>query len=229
MTQGFEAIVAHDTTVTSHTSADPRGNVGSGLVFGRRKESVEPTVENFEVEETTAVPGVPQKKGRPTPKRRDQEAARRQPLVPADRDAAKKQAKQEARAQRLKSREAFARGDENALPKRDRGPIKRFIRDTVDSRWNIGEILLPLMLIVLVMTVVPNRSFQMGALVLVWVVIAVGVIDCVLLWRRLKKQIRARFNEDPPKGSRSYAIMRAFQMRLSRMPKPQVKRGEAPR
>lgn len=198
-------------------------------MFGRKKESTEPTVEDFEVQETGAVSGAPGKKGRPTPKRRDQEAARRQPLVPADRDAAKKLAKSEAKVERLKQREAFARGDEKALPARDRGPIKRFIRDTVDSRWNIGEILLPLMLIVLVMTMVPSRQFQVGSLILVWFVILIGIGDCVLLWRRLKKQINERFHQDPPKGSKSYAIMRAFQMRLSRMPRPQVKRGQAPR
>lgn len=195
-------------------------------MFGRNKDSQETPVV---VEETTTDSGVPGKKGRPTPKRRDQEAARRRPLVPADREAAKKQAKQESRIGRAKAREAFARGDESALPARDRGPVKRFIRDTVDSRWNIGEILLPLMLIVLVMTVVPNRSFQVLALLLVWLVIVIGVVDCVLLWRRLKKQINERFHTDPPKGSKSYAIMRAFQMRLSRMPRPQVKRGEQPR
>lgn len=195
-------------------------------MFGHNKDSQETPVV---VEETTTDSGVPGKKGRPTPKRRDQEAARRRPLVPADREAAKKQAKQESRIGRAKAREAFARGEESALPARDRGPVKRFIRDTVDSRWNIGEILLPLMLIVLVMTVVPNRSFQVLALLLVWLVIVIGVVDCVLLWRRLKKQINERFHTDPPKGSKSYAIMRAFQMRLSRMPRPQVKRGEQPR
>ncbi|TQJ14220.1 DUF3043 family protein [Yimella lutea] len=203
--------------------------VRSWIVFGRKKESQQPTVEDHEIRESVSENGVPGKKGRPTPKRRDQQAARRQPLVPADRDAAKKNAKQEARLERMRQKDAFARGEESALPKRDRGPIKRFIRDTVDSRWNIGEILLPLMLIVLVMTVIPNRNFQIASLILVWLVIVVGIVDCVLLWLRLKKKIRARFGEDPPKGSKSYAIMRAFQMRLSRMPRPQVKRGEAPR
>lgn len=198
-------------------------------MFGRKNDAPEPTLDDVELQPESGQPGAPQKKGRPTPKRRDQEAARRQPLVPADREAAKKQAKQQARLDRMKQRDAFARGEESALPARDRGPIKRFIRDTVDSRWNIGEILLPLMLIVLVMTVVPNRSFQVASLFLVWLVILVGVVDCVLLWRRLKKQIKERFHQDPPKGSKSYAIMRAFQMRLSRMPRPQVKRGEKPR
>ncbi len=195
-------------------------------MFGRNKEPQESPVV---VEETTTESGVPGKKGRPTPKRKDQEAARRRPLVPADREAAKKQAKAESRLERAKSREAFARGDESALPARDRGPVKRFIRDTVDSRWNIGEILLPLMLLVLVMTVIPSKAFQVASLIMVWLVIMIGVIDCVLLWRRLKKQINERFHTDPPKGSKSYAIMRAFQMRMSRMPRPQVKRGEQPR
>lgn len=196
-------------------------------MFGRSKNSQETSA--VVVEETTTDPGVPGKKGRPTPKRREQEAARRRPLVPADREAAKKQAKAESRVDRAQKRDAFARGDENALPARDRGPVKRFIRDTVDSRWNIGEILLPLMLIVLVMTVVPNKNFQVASLFLVWLVIVIGVVDCVLLWRRLKKQINERFHTDPPKGAKSYAIMRAFQMRMSRMPRPQVKRGQQAR
>lgn len=169
------------------------------------------------------------RKGRPTPKRRDQEAARRRPLVPADREAAKKQAKQEARKRRIEGREAYARGDERAMPKRDRGPIKRFIRDTVDSRYNLGEFLLPLMLIMLVLTVMPNRIMQMTALLMVWGVVIIGILDAVFLWKRTKKRIRERFHEDPPKGCASYCVMRAMQMRMSRMPRPQIARGEKPR
>ncbi len=206
-------------------------------MFGRDKKTEEPaeTATALPADDATVnaspteAPSGATGKGRPTPKRKDAQAARRQPLVPADREAARKAAKDQARVQRAQQREAMARGDEKALPARDRGPIRRFIRDTVDSRWNIGEILLPLMLLMLVMTVLPNRGFQMAALILVWVVLLVGIVDSVLLWRRLKKQIRERFHEDPPRGSAPYAIMRAMQMRMSRMPKPQVKRGEQPR
>lgn len=198
-------------------------------MFGRNKKTEEPA------ESATALPaddamaqgGVG--KGRPTPKRKDAQAARRTPLVPADRDAARKEAKSQSRLQRVQQREAFARGEEKALPPRDRGPVRRFIRDTVDARWNIGEVLLPLMLLMLVMTVMPSRVLQVGALFLVWIVLVVGIVDSVLLWRRLKKRIRERFDQDPPRGSAAYAIMRAMQMRMSRMPKPQVKRGEQPR
>lgn len=164
-------------------------------------------------------------KGRPTPRRRDQEAARRTPLVPVDRDAAKKEAKQRARSERLAQREAAARGDERALPARDRGPIKKLIRDYVDSRVSIGEILLPLMLIVLAISLVQNRTLQFFTLVAIWVVILLGIADSMFMWYRLKKLIMERFHEVPPKGSAMYATMRSFQMRLTRMPRPQVKRG----
>ncbi|GAB3584862.1 DUF3043 domain-containing protein [Calidifontibacter terrae] len=201
-------------------------------MFGRNKKTDEPAqvatalpVDDADGQNLSGGAG----KGRPTPKRKDAQAARRQPLVPADRDAARKEAKSQSRVQRAQQREALARGDEKALPARDRGPVKRFIRDTVDARWNIGEILLPLMLLMLVMTVLPNRSFQVAALFLVWIVLAFGIIDSWLLWRRLKKRIHERFNEDPPRGAAMYAIMRAMQMRMSRMPKPQVKRGDKPR
>lgn len=166
------------------------------------------------------------KKGRPTPTRREAEAARRKPLVPADREAAKRASKEAARADRIHQREALNRGDESALPKRDRGPVKRYIRNSVDSRLNIGEILLPIMLIVLVMMFVPSPAFKAMSMVGVWVVVLIGVLDAVLLWRRTKKGIIAKFGEEPPKGAAAYTVMRAMQMRMSRVPRPQVKRGD---
>jgi Protein of unknown function (DUF3043) len=63
-------------------------------------------------------------------------------------------------------------------------------------------------------------------MILVWVIVVAGILDSVLMWRRTKAGIVAKFGEDPPRGSASYAIMRSFQMRVSRMPKPQVKRGD---
>lgn len=190
-----------------------------------RKDPDAVTTDTETVPEPEA-PSAPGKKGRPTPKRRDQEAARRRPLVPADRKQAKRDARANAREARLKQRAAFNRGDESALPARDRGPEKRYIRNVVDSRWNIGEIILPLMLVMLVLTLMPNPTIQRLGLYLVWVVVVLGALDSLLLWRRLKKQIREKFHEAPPRGCASYAVMRSFQMRMARMPKPQVKRGE---
>ncbi|KNX39261.1 DUF3043 domain-containing protein [Luteipulveratus halotolerans] len=175
--------------------------------------------------EVTERPGA---KNRPTPKRRDQEAARRKPLVPTDRKAAQKASREAAREERVRKREAMNRGDESALPVRDRGPVKRYIRNTVDSRWNVGEILLPLMLLVLVMIIIGGSVpvLQGVAMIAVWGIVLIGIVDAYLLWRRTKKAIVAKFGEEPPRGSASYTVMRSFQMRMSRMPKPQVSRGD---
>ncbi len=193
-------------------------------MFGRKKSDAG-TASSPEPSSDAAHKG-PEKKGRPTPKRKEQQAARRRPLVPDDRKEAKRTAREKARVDRMKQREAMARGDESALPSRDRGPIRRYIRNSVDTRWNVGEILLPLMLLVLLLTLMPNRTMQTFGLYFVWVIVLVGISDSYLMWRRIKKRIRERFHEDPPRGSASYAMMRSFQMRMSRMPKPQVKRGE---
>lgn len=119
----------------------------------------------------------------------------------------------------------MARGEESALPARDRGPVKRFIRDRVDSRWTVGEILMPVLLLLLVLSLLPNRTMQFALLMLIWLAVLAGGIDAVLLWRRIRTEATARFGSEPPKGSASYAMMRTFQMRLMRQPRPQVKRG----
>ena len=70
-------------------------------------------------------------KGAPTPRRKDQEAARKRPLVPNDRKAARDANRTAQADQRLKKREAMNTGDERYLPFRDKGPQKRFVRDFV--------------------------------------------------------------------------------------------------
>ena len=39
-------------------------------------------------------------------------------------------------------------GDERYLPPRDKGPVKRFIRDFVDSRFSFIELMIPLLLVI---------------------------------------------------------------------------------
>ena len=97
----------------------------------------------------------PGAKNHPTPSRRDQEAARKRPLVPTDRKAAAGQSREATRLARAKQRAALLSGDESALPARDKGPVKRYIRDVVDTRWNIGEFMLPIMVLVLALSAVP--------------------------------------------------------------------------
>lgn len=190
------------------------------VVFGRKKSTAETGPVNDYVER----PGA---KNRPTPKRSEREAARRRPLVPTDRKAAVKADRDATRVARARQRQAMMTGDEAHLPARDKGPVKRYIRDVVDARWNVGEFMLPVMVVVLALSFVRASWALLFVFILVYTLIGVGVIDAFLMWRRIRKHIMAKFGE-VPRGSTMYAVMRAFQMRRSRMPRPQVARGAKP-
>jgi len=164
-------------------------------------------------------------KGRPTPKRRESQAALRRPLV-ADTKGATKEQKQKLRAKRAKAREGMLRGDQMYLAARDRGPEKRFLRDAVDRRRNIGEVLIPLMLIVLLASVVSVSGIQYVMFAGAYGLIIFGLVDAILLWRRTKTAFITTFRVDPPKGAASYVVLRSFQMRRSRVPRPAVERGD---
>lgn len=188
-------------------------------MFGRKKDDEKPAAS---VDERPQREGA---KNRPTPKRRDQEAARKQPLVQTDRKAAKNADREARRENSRKMREAMVTGDEKHLPPRDKGPVRRFVRDSVDVRYNLGELLLPLMLAVLVLSLFAG-TWATYVFLGVYVLILIAVLDAFLLWRRTKPKILARFGEDTNlRGLGMYQAMRGFQMRRTRMPKPQVKRG----
>ena len=192
-------------------------------MFGRKKtlnEDLAPTAST----DASARPGA---KNRPTPKRREQEALNKRPLIVTDRKAATKQDKTARREAMAKQRAGMMTGDEKYLPARDKGPRRRFIRDTVDARWNIGEFMLPIMLIVLLLSFVRTNWALLLVFVLVYGLILVAIGDALLMWRRTRRKMDAKFG-GAEKGDAWYAIMRAFQMRRTRMPKPQVDRGEHP-
>lgn len=168
----------------------------------------------------------PGAKNRPTPSRREQESARKRPLVPKDRKAAAGQSREANRAARAKQRAALLSGDESALPARDKGPVKRFIRDAVDSRRTVGEFMLPIMLVILALTFVAPQfpRIVVATTLLVYLLVVGGVLDTFLMWRRTKAKVIEQFGEAPPRGSATYAVMRALQMRRSRLPRPQIVR-----
>ena len=100
-------------------------------------------------------------KSEPTPKRKDAEAARKKALkVPKDSKEAKVAVRQRAREQRLETRLAMNRGEEWAMPFRDKGPVRRHVRNLVDSRWHFGELFLPLALVVLVLSLIPTQILR---------------------------------------------------------------------
>lgn len=168
-------------------------------------------------------------KNRPTPKRRDQEAANKRPLVVTDRKAAREVERTNRRQAQLKQREAMVTGDDANLPVRDKGPVKRYVRDYVDARWNLGEFMLPVMLVVLALSFIRSPVVFAFVSMGVYALLLVAIVDGYLMWRRLKKRLAAKFGADQSvRGVAMYAAMRSFQLRRSRMPKPQVARGQYP-
>ncbi len=168
-------------------------------------------------------------KGAPTPTRREQEAARKRPLVPDDRKEAARQARQKTAEARERARVGMAAGDDKYLTARDRGPQRRFVRDYVDARFNIGEFMIPVMLLVIVLTFFPQRDVQTYGIIALWAFFVIAVLDCFFLGYLVRKGLAAKFGTSKvEKGVRWYAAMRALQLRVIRLPKPQVKRGQYP-
>jgi Protein of unknown function (DUF3043). len=166
-------------------------------------------------------------KGAPTPSRKEQEAARRRPLVPKDRKLARQQNRQQLAIEREKARIGMANGDERYLQLRDKGPQKRYVRDYVDARFSAGEALMPILVLVILTWFFPVIADY--AFLGFWAVFLLVVIDCVVLGFRVRKKLGEKFGVTKvERGVRWYAAMRAIQMRFLRLPKPQVKRGEYP-
>ncbi len=174
-------------------------------------------------ESATTIPVKEGGKGRPTPTRKEAEAATRERAkVGRDKKAAAKLTRARRTTQNAKMREGMRSGDERYLPARDQGRVKRFVRDFVDVRISMAEFLLPLLVVIMVMQAF-NPAFANG----LWsATILVVLLDTVLLVWRLKREVRTRFPDDSHKGVTSYAVLRTLQMRWLRLPKRQVKVGQ---
>ena len=168
-----------------------------------------------------------QKKGRPTPKRKEAQASTKiSSLAPASTKIEKKRAKDAARAARMSQRAAYLRGDESALPARDRGVEKRFVRNYIDSRRSIGEYFLPIIGFVLILSLIPVSTFAVAGIAIMYSVLLVSIFDGIFLSRKIKAEVTKRFPDKSTKGLGIYGWLRSTQMRRMRAPKPQVKPGE---
>ena len=178
-----------------------------------------------------AVPGsrpAEQKKNRPTPKRSQQEARNQRPLVGADRKAADKRAREEMRRRRDEARIGVMNGDERFMGPRDAGPQRRYVRDYVDARFSIGEMFIPIALVVLLIGMF-NQAWAVAANFIVYGLILLIVLDSILLCVVMRGRLKEKFGEGSiQKGTNFYAIMRSVQIRRLRVPKPVVRRREYP-
>ncbi len=196
------------------------------MLFGKKSEPVELTAsQSTSAQETTVADSSrPGGKGRPTPKRREAQAANRRPLVQETKGRNPAE-KARIRADRARARDGMMRGEEKYLLERDRGPERRFLRDAVDRRWNVGEILLPAMVIVLALSFLPY-DWARSTFAAAYGLILFGILDAWLLWRRTRAAFAQAFGKEPGRGSAWYVVLRSFQMRASRVPRPAVARGD---
>ncbi len=116
------------------------------------------------------------------------------------------------------------RGDDRYLPRRDKGPVRRFVRDWIDSRLCMAELLLPLLILIMV-----TQSFSTRISSGLWSVMLLLVsFDTLLVVYRLRRELRRRFDgrdSRSTKGAVGYAVLRSIQLRWLRLPKAQVKLG----
>lgn len=166
-------------------------------------------------------------KGRATPTRKEAEAARKKRMAPPrNRKEAAARRKEAIRASRAKMRTAMETGEDRYLPARDQGPVKRYIRDYVDSHRTVGQFLIPIFFVIFVLVYV-NASWASAIGSTAWlVVIVLLTLDSIRILRGVKAGIRSRFGDDATKGITMYTLMRSWQMRRLRLPKPLVKPGD---
>ncbi|MHC9296860.1 DUF3043 domain-containing protein [Mycobacterium sp. LTG2003] len=185
-------------------------------------------------------------KGRPTPKR-NEAAKRRGPVAPAPLTAAEarkrrkelrgpKLSKEERKAERLTRRadmadrrEKMMSGEEAYLLPRDKGPVRRYARDIVDSRRNVLGLFMPAALtMIFFMLALPAVQFQQILSYAMLVLVLVMVIDGFILGRKVNRMVDAKFPDNIESGWKLgfYASSRASQLRRMRAPRPMVNRGD---
>jgi hypothetical protein len=186
-------------------------------------------------------------KGRPTPKRNEaRRNSRKGPVVPAPMTSSEARARRKTlagpklsrekrradkasgRARSSDRRERMMAGDEAYLLPRDQGPVRRYVRDVVDSRRNLLGLFMPSTLFLMfAMFTTPQLQLYVSPAMLA--LMFVMSIDGVMLGRKVSKLVDVKFpNNTESRWKLSlYAASRASQMRRLRTPRPQVQHGNS--
>ena len=168
-----------------------------------------------------------QGKGRPTPSRKDAEAAARartrRPRTRKEYAAAQRSNRTENAA---KMREAMRTGDDRYLPARDKGPVKRYVRDWIDRRFTISEMILPILFIALASGLSRSTTVTTVSQLVMLLAVVVVALEMMTLRIFMRRDLRRQFPDESLRGITYYAVMRMMQFRWLRMPKPQLRIGQ---
>jgi hypothetical protein len=177
-------------------------------------------------------------KGRPTPKRREAEARRRGPAPPpprTQREAARlaranRPSNEERRRAAAERRERMAAGDQRYLMPRDRGPVRAYVRDLVDSRPHLMGLFMPLAAIVFLSVLLPVPEVQRYLSLFSMVALVTMIVEGVVVGLSIVRKAKAKFPDETisTPAIMWYVFTRASQPRKLRVPKPRVARGANP-
>lgn len=210
----------------------PAGGKLSG-VFRRRAAAQAPEADQAaagapEEDATSAArSSVTAGKGRPTPKRSEAERRRRPYAAPANRKAANQEYRDRQRGERSRRYAAMQRGEEWAMPAKDRGPARALARDYVDSKRRFSEYYMYGLIVLMILVFLRNPLVQSLVPGIVIIIVLVMVGEGIFLGRKVRGMVTERYPGEPTRGLAMYSAMRAIQIRRLRMPKPRVKPGDA--
>lgn len=220
-------------------------------LLGRKKDDEgdrgdEPADDGIDTAAGSNPTGTTAPKGRPTPKRSEANR-RRGPVAPAPQTSAEarkrrkeirgpKLSKEERKAEKLTRRadaadrrERMMAGEDAYLLPRDKGPVRRYVRDIVDSRRNVLGLFMPAALaMIFVMLAVPSLQVQQLVSPAMLVLVLVMVIDGFIVGRKVNRMVDEKFRGNTESGWKLgfYAASRASQLRRMRAPRPMVNRGD---
>ena len=211
-------------------SAGPRGSTAQDDQ-GEQSPGAAQTTKT--AEPGRARPAAEAAKGRPTPKRSEAERGRRQGITGTPgrpgpgrggsaRGGSGREGKREGKEDRIRRNEAMRRGEDWALPARDRGPVKALARDYVDSRRRLSEFYMYVMAAMIIVLFVRAASIQRYAEPVALLLIVFVLVDAFFLRNSLRKLIAQRLPGESTRGVTLYAVFRALQIRRFRVPPPRV-------
>jgi hypothetical protein len=123
--------------------------------------------------------------------------------------------------------DAMKRGEEWAMPARDRGPVRALARDYVDSRRFIVSEYILFGVFALIFIIFASRSSKNSALVLYVELGIVAVIALESLWygSQVTRLVKRRLPGESTRGIVWYVTKRSLRLRASRIPPARVQRG----
>jgi hypothetical protein len=171
----------------------------------------------------------PNAKGRPTPTRKEAEAARRSSPArrgstrpagkPGDPKSARAAVKAARREKASEYRQAMNSGDIKRLPPRERVPERILARDIVDQRRNFGPLLLATVVFAYIVGLFPGTVFKIIALYLLPLCLVGIVADSIYIARKVTRQVRERY-PDTTVRLKGYVAQRALMPGRWRQPRP---------